>query len=332
MPTPLPTHYRAFRIHHDEGGHRAGIETLPLPVPAAGELLVRTVCSSVNYKDALAGTGRGKILRRFPLTGGIDVAGHVVRSGHRDFREGDAVIATGCGLSETRDGGYGEYALLPVSAAIALPAGLTLEEAMLLGTAGFTAALALLRMQENRQTPANGPIAITGASGGVGTLATAIFSQAGFEVHAFSSKPVAGDWLRQLGAAQVLPAGALTPPRPLETPRFGGALDTLGGTALASLLAQTAPYGNVACIGMARGSALESSLMPFILRGVSLLGIAAAGTARALREQVWAQLAGQWKPARLDAIGTGEVSLAGLPAAFARMLDGQTQGRILVRP
>ena len=162
------TSFRAFRIHNDDAGHRAGIETMDTDALSPGEVLVKTAYSSVNYKDALAGTGKGRILRTYPLNGGIDVAGHVVASTDPSFREGDAVLCTGSGLSETRDGGYGEYARLDARWTIPLPAGLSLRESMIIGTAGFTAALAVLRMQDNRQTPSLGPIAVTGASGGVG--------------------------------------------------------------------------------------------------------------------------------------------------------------------
>ena len=182
----VPATFRAFRIHDDVDGYRSGIEAVSLDELNAGEVVVKTAYSSVNYKDALAGTGKGKILRRFPLVGGIDIAGHVVASTSPAFREGDAVLVTGSGLSEARDGGYSEYARLDARWVIPLPAGLTLREAMILGTAGFTAALGLLRMTENRQAPDLGPLAVTGATGGVGSLAIAIFRKAGYEVHALS--------------------------------------------------------------------------------------------------------------------------------------------------
>ncbi len=327
----LPERFRAFRIHDDEAGYRSGIEAMALDSLSPGEIVVRTAFSSVNFKDALAGTGKGKILRRFPLVGGIDVAGHVVQSSDPAFKEGDAVLVTGCGLSETRDGGYAEYARLESKWAIPLPDGLDLRQAMILGTAGFTAALALFRMQENRQHPGLGPIAITGATGGVGSLAVAIFSRAGYEVHAISGKPEQADYLQSLGAAQVLGREVLDTRRPMESARFGGALDNVGGPMLASLLAQTVPYGNVASAGLAASAELPTTVMPFIIRGVSLLGVASAGTARDIREAVWAHLAHDWKPDRLDAIATDEVALDGLPAVFERMLAGRSLGRTLVR-
>lgn len=329
----IPTRFRAFRIHGDDGrgGYRSGIEIISLEDLNPGEVVVKVAYSSVNYKDALAGTGRGKILRRFPLVGGIDVAGHVVASTDPAFKEGDAVLVTGSGLSETRDGGYAEYARLESKWVVALPAGLSLREAMVLGTAGFTAALGLLRMVENRQTPDLGPLAVTGATGGVGSLAIAIFRKAGYEVHAISGKPEHADYLKALGASAVLGRDALSTTRPLDSARFGGGLDNVGGPMLASLLAQTAPYGNVASCGLAASPELHATVMPFIIRGVSLLGVASAGTARDIRDEVWRRLASDWKPDRLEAICARETDLDGLPDVFAMMLDGASLGRTVVR-
>lgn len=322
--------FRGFRIHHDDQGHRAGIEALTLDQLSPGELVVRTAHSSVNYKDALAGSGQGKILRRSPLVGGIDVAGHVVASTDPAFREGDAVLCTGSGLSETRDGGYSEFVRLESAWAVRLPAQLTLRESMILGTAGFTAALALLRMEENRQARALGPIAVTGATGGVGSLAIAIFAKAGYTVHAITGKADQADYLRSLGATDVLPREAAVSAKPMDSVRFGGALDNVGGPMLAGLLAQVAPYGNVASCGLAGSHALPTTVMPFIIRGVSLLGIASAGTARALRDRVWERLGNDWKPAGLDRICTRETTLETLPAVFATMLAGGSVGRTIV--
>lgn len=322
--------FNTFRIHNDASGYRSGVEQVSLDDLTPGEVVIRTAYSSVNFKDALAGTGQGKILRRFPLVGGIDVAGHVVASTDAKFKEGDAVLVTGCGLSETRDGGYGEYARLESKWVIPLPSGLSLRESMILGTAGFTAALALLRMTENRQTPDLGPLAVTGATGGVGSLAVDIFSRAGFEVHAISGKPEHADYLRQIGATQILGRDALATTRPMESAQFGGGLDNVGGTMLASLLAQTAPYGNVASAGLAAAADLGTTVMPFIIRGVSLLGVASAGTARDIRERVWQHLADDWKPQHLDRICMREVGMQQLPEVFSTMLAGGSLGRTLV--
>ena len=327
----IPANFRAFRIHSDDAGYRSGIETISLDDLNPGEVVVKAAYSSVNYKDALAGTGKGKILRRFPLVGGIDIAGHVVASADPAFKEGDAVLVTGSGLSETRDGGYAEYARLDAKWVVALPAGLSLREAMILGTAGFTAALGLLRMTENRQTPDLGPLAVTGATGGVGSLAVAIYSKAGYEVHAISGKQEHADYLKSLGASEVLGREALATTAPMASARFGGGLDNVGGTMLAALLAQTAPYGNVASCGLAASPELHATVMPFIIRGVSLLGVASAGTARDIRDEVWKRLASDWKPADLDAICTRETTLDELPAVFETMLAGGSLGRTVVR-
>ncbi|ALN91693.1 MULTISPECIES: YhdH/YhfP family quinone oxidoreductase [Lysobacter] len=326
----VPASFNAFRIHNDDAGYRAGVEAIGIDDLAPGEVVIKTAYSSINFKDALAGTGEGKILRKFPLVGGIDVAGHVVASSDGKFKEGDAVLVTGCGLSETRDGGYSEYARLQAQWVVPLPSGLSLRESMVLGTAGFTAALALHRMLDNRQTPEHGPLAVSGATGGVGSLALDIFSRAGFEVHAISGKPEQTDYLKSIGAHQVFGRDALQTQRPMESARFGGGLDNVGGPMLASLLAQTAPYGNVATAGLAATHALETTVMPFIIRGVSLLGVASAGTARAIRDEIWQRLGSQWKPAHLDRICTREVGLAQLAQVFPAMLAGGSLGRTLV--
>jgi putative YhdH/YhfP family quinone oxidoreductase len=327
----VPASFEAFRIRNDDAGYRSGLEQVALDDLSPGEVVIQAEWSSVNYKDALAGTGQGKILRRFPLVGGIDVAGRVVASTDKAFREGDAVLATGCGLSETRDGGYSRYVRLESRWTIPLPEGLTLRESMVLGTAGFTAGLALRRMLDNRQSPGMGPLCVTGATGGVGSLAIDIFTRAGFEVHAISGKADQHGYLRAIGAREVHGRDALATTRPLESARFGGGLDNVGGPMLASLLAQTAPYGNVASAGLAATADLHTTVMPGIIRGVSLLGVASGGTARDIRDAVWTRLAGDWKPAHLDRICTREAGLDELPDVFTRMLAGGSLGRTVVR-
>jgi putative YhdH/YhfP family quinone oxidoreductase len=324
--------FRAFRIHDDAPGHRAGIEDMRVDELSPGEVLVKVAYSSVNYKDALAGTGAGKILRRFPLNGGIDVAGYVAASTDPAFREGDQVLCTGCGLSETRDGGYAEYTRLESKWTIPLPTGLTLRESMALGTAGFTAALSLFQMLRNGQTPDMGPIVVTGATGGVGSLAIDILTRAGFEAQAITGKVDQFDWLIGLGATQCIARKELYwGQRPLESAHWAGAIDTVGGDMLAGLTRVIRPYGNIAICGMAAGAELATTVMPFIIRGVSLLGVASAGTARAIRERIWAHLATDWKPSHLDSIADNEQSLEELPQVFAKMLNGESHGRSIVR-
>jgi putative YhdH/YhfP family quinone oxidoreductase len=326
------TSFRSFRIDQADGGHRAGIVTMDTDALSPGEVLVRAEWSSVNYKDALAGTGKGKILRSYPLNGGIDVAGTVVASTDPAFREGDKVLATGSGLSETRDGGYAEYVRLPAALTIPLPASLTTREAMVIGTAGFTAALGLLRMTDNRQVPAMGPIAITGATGGVGMLGIDIFTRAGFEVHAISGKADRFDTLRALGASACVDRHQLAfSGKPMDSAKYGGMLDNVGGKTLAGFLPLIAPYGNAAICGLAGSPELPTTVMPFIIRGVSVLGIASAGTARGIRDEVWNRLAGDWKPRHLDTICTKEVALDDVASVFETMLAGDSFGRTVVR-
>ena len=324
--------FRAFRIRSDEQGYRAGIETMCADELSPGEILVRVEYSSVNYKDALAGTGKGKILRRFPLNGGIDVAGHVVASTDPSFREGDAVLCTGSGLSETRDGGYSEFIRLESSTAIALPGGLDLREAMILGTAGFTAALSLFRMEQNAQKPSMGPIAVTGASGGVGMLAIDILARAGYEVDAITGKADHAEFLRGIGATTVTARQDVDwGSRPLESARWAGAVDNVGGDTLAGLCRMLQPYGNVASCGMAGGHEVHGTVMPHIIRGVSILGIASAGTDIGIRRELWRRLGGEWKPANLRRICTQEVGLEQLTGVFPGMLAGGSFGRTVVK-
>lgn len=321
----------AYRIHNDDRGYRAGIESLSRDELTAGDTRIAVAFSSVNYKDALAGTGQGRILRQFPLNGGIDCAGHIIESADPDLKPGDAVLVTGSGLSETVDGGYSTEVRIDHRHVIRLPEGWGPREAMILGTAGFTAGLALLRMQENRQHPDLGPIAVTGATGGVGMLATTLFHRAGYRVHAVSGKPEHAGLLRQLGAEAVLTRESVITDKPMDKARFGGALDNVGGQTLASLLAQTVPYGNVASCGLVSGQNLPATVMPFIIRGVSLLGIASAGTERSIRERVWQLLARHFDAESLAALPVRETALDGLPEVFAQMLSGRSFGRVVVR-
>lgn len=325
------TSYRAFRIHRDDHGHRAAVEALPLVPPEPGEILIRVAYSSVNYKDALAGTGRAPIVRTFPRVGGIDAAGTVAQSRDPRFREGDAVLVTGWGLSIDTDGGYGELLRIPAEWALPIPAGLDARAAMTLGTAGFTAALAIHRMQVNGQRPELGPVLVTGATGGVGSIAVSLLHRLGYEVAALSGKPELFDWLRGLGASEVLARDALSGgDRPLEHAIWGGAIDNVGGETLARITRRLRPWGSIAAVGLAGGSELHTTVMPFILRGVSLLGINSADAPAPLRTTLWALLAGDWRPPALDQIVSDRVGLDGLAGVFERMLAGETHGRILV--
>jgi putative YhdH/YhfP family quinone oxidoreductase len=326
------TTFSAFRIHADKSSHRADIEEMKLDDLSPGEVVIKVAYSSVNYKDALAGSGKGKILRQSPLNGGIDVSGTVISSTDPAFKEGDDVLCTGSGLSETHDGGYAQYARLESKWTIPLPAGLSLRDAMVLGTAGFTAALSLYRMTQNGQVPQMGPIVVTGATGGVGQLAIDILTQAGYQAHAISGKIEHFDDLIALGAKQCISTKDLYwGQRPLESTKWAGAIDNVGGDLLSGLTRVIHPYGNIASCGNAAAIELQTTVMPFILRGVSLLGIASAGTARIIRDEIWRHLASDWKPAHLDKIATSEVSLDQLPAVFDKMTSGASFGRTVVK-
>lgn len=323
--------FRAFRIHNDDGTTRAGIERIALADLSPGEVVIRTAWSSVNYKDALAGTGKGKILRRFPLVGGIDVAGTVASSETPAFREGEPVLVTGCGLSEVHDGGYAEYVRVPADWVMPLPDGLDLRRAMALGTAGFTAALAIQRLEDNHQRPEIGPLVVTGASGGVGSFAVNLLSGLGYEVVAVTGKPQATAYLKDLGASHVVSRQDLEMRgRPLENAQWGGALDNVGGEMLAWLTRSVRAWGNIVSIGMAGGTALHTTVMPFILRGIGLLGVTSAHCPMPLRRRIWERLATDLRPRALDSVVRSTIGLDGLPAAFEDVLAGKSMGRILV--
>jgi NADPH2:quinone reductase len=323
--------YKGFRIHKKGSRCWTRIDGLALPEPAPGEVLVRVTYSSLNYKDALAGTGRGQILRTFPLVGGIDAAGVVVRTEDARFSEGLEVIATGWGMSYDHDGGYAQYLCVPGDWLVPCPTGLDARSAMILGTAGFTAALAIHRLLVNAQMPEMGPILVTGASGGVGSIAVDILNRLGFEVVAVSGKPALHDWLRTLGAQRVLGREELPEGMGLLGPAvWGGAIDNVGGDMLARITRTVRPRGNIASIGLAGGRDLNTSVMPFILRGVSLLGCNSVDVPQPLRRLLWEHLAGDWRPPHLVEILTATETLETLPRVFDDLLAGRLHGRVLV--
>lgn len=324
--------FTAFRIHKEQQRMAGRFETLTLDDLSAGEVVVRVNWSGINYKDALAATGAGSILRRFPLVGGVDLAGEVVASAVGQFVPGQKIVATGCGLSETRDGGYARYARLPEEAVVPIPAGLDEYRCMVLGTAGFTAALAIHRLEHNGQTPAAGPIVVTGATGGVGSFAIDMLAARGYEVAAVTGKSAAADYLKSLGASEVIErTGIATGTKPLEKALWGGAIDNVGGELLAWLTRTVDFNGNIASIGLTGGATLNTTVMPFILRGVNLLGINSAATQRPLRLAIWERLATDLKPRHIDRIGTRTLDFHELPAAFAAYLRGEITGRTVVR-
>ena len=327
------TTFKALRVHQIEKATQSKLEQISLADLSAGEVVIRVAYSSVNYKDSLAVTGKGRIMKGFPKVAGIDLSGTVESSSDPHYAPGDEVLVTGCNIGEVLDGGFAELARVPGSAVVALPPGLSLREAMAIGTAGFTAALALRRMLENHQAPEMGPIAVTGPTGGVGSIAIDLFKRAGFTVHAITGKAgVADEYLKALGADEVVSRQSLEMgKKPLEAGLWGGAVDNLGGETLAWLTRTVKPWGNIASIGLAQSHELATTVMPFILRGVSLLGIHSVECPRAWREDIWQQLADDWKPQHLDRIVTREITLEQLPEYCAEVIAGKITGRGIVR-
>ncbi|MFL6548573.1 MAG: oxidoreductase [Povalibacter sp.] len=323
--------FRAFRIHNENGSIAARLEKLSLKDLADGEVIVKVEYSTINYKDALAATGRGKILKKFPLVGGIDLAGRVESSRDPAFSPGQSVVVTGCGLSETHDGGYSEYARVKSDWVIPIPEGLDTYQCMALGTAGFTAALAIHQMERNGQLPEHGEIVVTGASGGVGSLAIDMLAGRGYRVVALTGKQDAESYLKSIGAQRILLRQDVDlGSKPLEEAQWSGAIDSVGGEVLAWLTRTTNFWGNIASIGMASGVELKSTVLPFILRGVNLLGINSVFTPRPLRLAVWQRLATDLKPRHLDRVVTQRISLDQLPEAFDAYLKGEVTGRTIV--
>jgi putative YhdH/YhfP family quinone oxidoreductase len=323
--------YLAFRAHQQEGQVRSRLESVPALALEAGQVRVAVQWSGINYKDALAATGAGKIMKRFPLTVGIDLAGIVTESADPRFAPGAEVIVVGCGIGEEFDGGFAQQAVLQGDWIVPQPSGLSLREAMAIGTAGFTAAMGIQRLEDNGLTPAAGPVLVNGASGGVGSLAVQMLAGLGYRVTALSGKAAAADWLRELGAAEVIPAELPDKVRPLERALWAGAIDNLGGAHLAWLCATTQPLGSIASIGLASSHELHATVMPFILRGVNLLGINSTYCPAPLRAKVWARLAGDLKPRQLARTVQREVSLSELPGVFDDYLQRAVTGRTLVR-
>ncbi|MDX5409003.1 MAG: oxidoreductase [Thauera sp.] len=325
--------FKAFLIDQDENRKvfsRMG--TLTAEQLDAGEVTIRVHYSSINYKDALAATGAGKIIRRFPCVGGIDLCGEVVDSADARFKAGDKVIATSFDIGVAHHGGYAEYARVPAGWVVPLPAGLDLFEAMALGTAGFTAALGIVRMEDNGLAPANGPVIVTGATGGVGALAIDMLSQLGYHVVALTGKETEADYLKMLGAAEILLRSTIDfdKVRPLEAAKWAGAVDNVGGQILHWVLATMKQAGTVASIGNAASFNIDTTVFPFILRGVSLLGVDSGYMGFPTRQRVWDRLATDLKPRHLAAI-TRTIDFDALPGAFDDFIHGRVKGRTVVR-
>lgn len=323
--------FRAFRIDEQDGKIVAGFKTLSIDDLTDGNVVVRVSHSTINYKDALAATGTGRILRRYPLNGGIDLAGVVVSSEDAEFQPGSEVLVNGCGLSETVDGGYSEYARLSSKSLVPIPDGITAVEAMQIGTAGYTAALAIHRMEQNGQTPDLGSIVVTGATGGVGSIAIDMLAGRGYDVVAVTGKASEEAYLRGIGANRILLRDQIDlGKRPMEKAEWAGAIDNLGGDYLTWLTRTLGYGGNIASIGLAASPALNTTVLPFILRAVCLLGINSVDTPHDLRRVVWSRIGTDLKPRHLATIGHRTISFDELPDAFQAFIDGTVTGRTVV--
>jgi len=331
MPS-LPNQFKCFRVDQKDDKIVSGLQSISMEDINPGEVTLKTEYSSINYKDALAATGKGKILRTFPLIGGVDVAGEVVESDDPRFSPGDKVIAACSGLSETNDGGYTEYARISSEAAIELPKQIDTRTAMAIGTAGFAAGLAIFKMKLNKQTPEMGPIVVTGATGGVGSIAIDMLSSSGFETTAITRKKTHDEYLEAIGTTNIVCLEEMeVGERPLEKAQFGGGIDNVGGDLLSWVLRSTAPEGNVASIGLAADFKLPTNVMPFILRGVNLLGVNSTTLPNAIKQEVWDDIASNMSPQKIDQIVTKEVTLEELPDQFQAFIEGSIVGRVLVK-
>jgi len=322
--------FSAFKVFEEDGKISGRVVQLSIDDLSAGAVVIRAAYSSANYKDALAATGAGRIMRRFPLVGGIDVAGTVESTSDARFRAGEPVLVTGYDLGVAHDGGYSQYVRVPADWVVPLPQGLSPFEAMAIGTAGFTAALSLVEMERNGLTPSNGPVIVTGATGGVGSVAVQCLAARGYEVTALTGKPQEEAFLRSLGARQVVARDSVEMgTRPLERATWAGAVDPVGGATLAWLTRTMMQNGCIASSGLTGGTELHTTVLPFILRGVKLLGIDSVMCPMATRLDVWRRLAGDIRPAQLLAAAT-EIGLADLPSAFDALLNGRARGRYVV--
>ena len=323
--------FKAFLIEDREGRTHAALMRMDPAQLDAGEVTIRVAYSSVNYKDALAATGAGRIIRRYPCVGGIDLSGTVTASSDPRFQPGDEVIATSFDIGVAHHGGYAEYARIPARWVVPLPAGLSLHDAMALGTAGFTAALGVVRMEENGLRPGQGPVIVSGATGGVGSLAVDMLAARGYKVTALTGKESERDYLLRLGASEVMFRSQFDPTRirPLDRALWAGAVDNLGGDVLAWMASTMRQGGTIASIGLAASAELKTTVMPFILRGACLLGIDSGYIGEPYRGGVWQRLASDLRPPHLHEM-TRTIAFDDLPKVFDDYLRGHAHGRVVV--
>jgi acrylyl-CoA reductase (NADPH) len=322
--------YQALQIHKDDAGYRCTLQTLDDSALPEGDVTVQVDYSTINYKDGLAITGKSPVVRKFPLTPGIDLAGTVTDSQHPLFKAGDKVVLNGWGVGESHSGGLAQKARLKGDWLVKLPAAFTPRQAMAIGTAGYTAMLCVMALQKHGVTPDKGDILVTGAGGGVGSVAIALLAKLGYRVVASTGRLQEADYLRQLGAADVIDRAELSAPgKPLAKERWAGVVDTVGSHTLANACASTKYGGVVTACGLAQGMDFPSSVAPFILRGVTLAGIDSVMAPRAVREAAWARLAQDLDTAQLERM-TREVGLADAMGLGAEILAGQVRGRVVV--
>jgi putative YhdH/YhfP family quinone oxidoreductase len=323
--------FRVYRLREADRKVSAAFETASVEELDAGEVVIRVAYSCINYKDALAATGKGRIIRRFPCIGGIDLSGTVVESADPRFARGDAVIATSYDIGVAHDGGYAEYARIPADWVVPMPKGMSLFEAMALGTAGFTAGLAVARMEHEGLKPGTGPVAVTGATGGVGSIAVDILAGLGHDVTAITGKDSESDYLKGLGAREVMPRSTidLAKVKPLDKATWAGAVDNLGGEMLAWLASTMQIGAPLAAVGLAASMSLPTTVAPFILRGVSLLGVDSVNCPMAQRRRVWERLATDMRPRHLSQFAK-TIPFDDLPGAFEDFVAARVRGRIVV--
>lgn len=321
--------FKAWRVTEQDGQYSGAETTCAIADLPDGDVLIRVSHSSLNYKDALSASGNKGVTRNFPHTPGIDAAGVVVESNGSPAVDAP-VIVTGYDLGMNTAGGFGEYIRVPASWCATLPAGWDARKAMIYGTAGLTAGLCVAKLLKMGATPAQGPVVVTGASGAVGTVAVEILAKLGFEVVAVSGKPEQADTLRKLGASEVVGREALeASKKPMLKPVYGNAVDTVGGTPLAELLKQVKPGGSVACCGLVAGPQLETTVMPFILRGVNLLGVDSVEIPLAEKQAIWERLASDWACPQTEAMAR-DISRGELDAALKAFLKGASAGKIVL--
>lgn len=322
--------FRALLAEGDSKQYNVEFKQLPITSLPQGEVLVEVQYSSLNYKDGLAVTGKGKVIRKFPLVLGIDFAGRVLESSSPEFRPGDEVIAVGQGIGELYWGGYSQLVRLPADTMVRLPKGLSLKQAMAIGTAGFTAMLALVALEHNGLQPGEREVIVTGAAGGVGSVAVALLAARGYKVAASTGRPQLHSYLRELGAETIIERDELAKKSPpLGSERWAGGIDNVGGQTLATVLATTAANGSVASCGLAGGADLPTTVFPFILRNVSLLGINSTAPTKPVRIKVWERLAREMPATKLDAI-TATEPLSKIKDLGEQILAGKIRGRVVV--